>query len=172
MRIVVSELDDRGFVVDQFDLPRMFDRYQNGRWTAPCEAFAGAGIVLCLEMLGGRAIEIACRVSPIAEAGIEATWHHGETIPHHLPVSNTSEKRREVAKVIRIGMRVVVLENSGSSDEREAREGDIGRVFWSGIRGYSKRVGIQTRDGRKVFADRGKVANANKTSPRERARPA
>jgi hypothetical protein len=64
VEISVDTLDDRGFCVDNFAIPKAFQRkYAEGRWLASCEMLAGGGIYLMHSLSKGRAKRIMVEIS-------------------------------------------------------------------------------------------------------------
>ena len=85
IEIEVDSLDERGFVCDNFDVPKAFD-FWNGseHWQASCEDFAGGGVRRMYELCK-RAKRILCEVSPIPEAGVRVEWRKEQSLPNFFP---------------------------------------------------------------------------------------
>lgn len=81
VEIAVKSLDKRGFVCDNFDVPKLMDRYKTGYWEGSCEEFAGEGIHMMHGLCQGRAVRIVFEVSPIPEAGVRVEWQKGQSLP-------------------------------------------------------------------------------------------
>jgi hypothetical protein len=83
--IEVNSLDQHGFVCDNFDVPKAFERFATGKWEASCEAFAGGGIYLMKSLCQNRALRIICRIQPIDAAWVEVDWKKGDEMPALYP---------------------------------------------------------------------------------------
>lgn len=77
----VGRFDDRGFVYDQFDLPRIFNQYNDGLWYASCERLCCGFLHTLHGLLDGRATELTVRIHPTDVAFAEMMWVHGEELP-------------------------------------------------------------------------------------------
>jgi hypothetical protein len=86
VEIEADKLDSRGFICDNFDMVKMWERFETGTWKASCEAFAGAGIYLAKALTQNRASRIVCRIAPMSDAWIEYDWKRGDKMPALHPV--------------------------------------------------------------------------------------
>ena len=86
VEITVDALDAKGFVCDNFNVPKAFERkFGQGVWEASCEQLAGGGIYMMKSLCDGRALKITSEVSPIAEAGVRVEWTLGQDLPTFFP---------------------------------------------------------------------------------------
>ena len=72
--ITVDELDDQGFVCDQFLVPKLFDKYATGKWQASCEDFANGALYDVIHELCPRATEVRVKIQPTPVAFAEVFW--------------------------------------------------------------------------------------------------
>jgi hypothetical protein len=83
--VEVTELDENGWVLDNFDLDRLFDRWAVGQWEASCEDLAGGGVLAILECLGDRAERVTVSIHPNDFASLEVDWQRGNAWPTWVP---------------------------------------------------------------------------------------
>lgn len=98
IEIEVNSLDKKGFVCDNFDVPKAFE-FWNGpdHWRASCEEFAGGGVNLMYKLCK-RAKRILCEVSPIPEAGVRVEWRYGQKLPSFSPKKVKPPKKEKEPK--------------------------------------------------------------------------
>lgn len=79
--VEVTDLDGRGFIIDQFDIVDIFEAYKVGRWRASCEALACSALRSILQLLSWRVSSVRVEVSPIPEAGATVIYRRGDPLP-------------------------------------------------------------------------------------------
>lgn len=87
VEVCTTQLDGNGFIIDNRDLDRLFDKWTKGEWHASCEDLAGGGVCAVLDVIGDRAEVVKCTVSPNAYADLECKWTRGMERPVHCPVA-------------------------------------------------------------------------------------
>jgi hypothetical protein len=81
IRLESRKLDARGFIVDSFAVPAVFDRYQSGVWSGPCEALAtDAARDLIDQNPSLTFIQVTVRTPNGTEIGVE--WRRGDLRPN------------------------------------------------------------------------------------------
>lgn len=78
-------LDDNGWLMDNRDADRLFDKWREGTWQASCEDLAAGGVCMALDALGDRAEYIECAVKPNRNATLRCKWRRGDDRPQWVP---------------------------------------------------------------------------------------
>lgn len=99
-RIEVADLDHNGWVLDNADLDKVFDRWRDGQWQASCEDLAGGGVCAILSLLGERAERVSVTVSPNEHASLTVEWRRGDARPHQCPVKVEKEEAVDAAVIV------------------------------------------------------------------------
>lgn len=99
--VEAEELDARGFVVDQYEIERIAQRFNDGRWFASCEFLVGGFIHLVHRIMDDRADRILVRVEPNGARSAEMEWRRGMALPKYIP-RPADDMTREAAKFAKV----------------------------------------------------------------------
>jgi hypothetical protein len=92
-QIIASQLDENGFVIDNFMIDRCFHKWTQGRWYASCEALASGTLQVVHKAMNGRAQSIRCKIIPNDFANIEVSWVKGEELPEIRPTKENKHAK-------------------------------------------------------------------------------
>ena len=146
VNIDVNDLDNQGFIIDQFDIPKMFERYSDGLWEASCEQLAIGACIEIHKACNDRVIRIEVEVSPLPEAGAIVIWASGEHLPTRKPmplpppesynvgdrISDLKAKRYGIVVQRPVGGRILI-------------ESANGIRYWTNVTDISKRPPVKRK---------------------------